>query len=781
MSETEVVLCRGWRGVSAFAAQSLGALRKRDPLALASAVVLVPTAAACHLVRRVLEDALLQKRSAAVLPRITTAAELVSALVDRTEGRIRLVDPLLREAVLDKAFEEARAEGAEPPFTVRSGLAAHVLKLYDDLLARSPESGLESFFASAFDELDAPDDEGARKLVAQTRFLELSLDHYRQALDSLGLVDPPQARALLVHESFPYRRVLVLGSDTLEPLDLELLARAPGIELVTLAVAESAAEIPESLARRVSSVRAFEADPSDPPRLLAPPSAEELAFVARDREEALCDVTRLLKLLEDDGRLPPLHRIAIVVPRPLPYLYLAKKVFSEAGIPFQLQDSFPLATEPYLAAVDVVLELVATHAHREAALALLRSPFFVFPGVSALEVAAFDDLTQRYREPGGVARWRSLHERLARPPAQPSLPGMGEGSSGRALASLTALVGASDALAVLGETSPTSTKIECLRGFLQTFGRPLSDVVPSSEEGSRLFRAKAAFDSILDRLSLAAERVGDPSLDLPGFRDKLRRAIEAHTFALRTGSEGVQIVDRRSAPFGGFDLVVLLGLNEGEWPARSDRNIFFPQWLLHDFGWPSDRELLVRERQRFTGLLGLSSKHVVLFRHQLEDETPTVASPFLDDAGGFFAERGRRPESVDARLREIVVSRGEALRHGLVAPPEGFGSRLPAGEVGGPLTVPEPASPTALELYLRCPFKYFSHYLLGLEEEEEVTETLTPLEHGRILHELLQEGFQEWDRGRESPRAIEPDNYEEALALFRRVALSENPARAPRD
>jgi ATP-dependent helicase/nuclease subunit B len=232
--------------------------------------------------------------------------------------------------------------------------------------------------------------------------------------------------------------------------------------------------------------------------------------------------------------------------------------------------------------------------------------------------------------------------------------------------------------------------------------------------------------------------------------------------------------------FGSFDLVVLVGLNEGEWPARSDRNIFFPHWLLRDFGWPSDRELLARERRRFTGLLGLSSKHVALFRHQLEDETPTVASPFLDDTRAYFAERGRAPEqetpeTIDARLHEIVVSRAEALRRGLVARPEGVVVRRRAGEVGGPLTVPEPLSPTALELYLRCPFKYFSQYLLGLEEEEEVDETLTPLEHGRILHELLKEGFDEWDRGREAPRPVEPESYEEALALFRRVGLSKIP------
>src|SRR3972149_1340265 len=124
---------------------------------------------------------------------------------------------------------------------------------------------------------------------------------------------------------------------------------------------------------------------SSPPTPRPPPPGRGagLASPARAREETFTDVARLLKTLEDDGRLPPLHRIGVVVPRPLPYLYLAKKVFAEAGVPFQLQDSFPLATEPYVAAVDLVLELVATGSHRDSALALLRSPFFARAGGAA--------------------------------------------------------------------------------------------------------------------------------------------------------------------------------------------------------------------------------------------------------------------------------------------------------------------------------------------------------------------------------------------------------------
>jgi CRISPR/Cas system-associated exonuclease Cas4 (RecB family) len=362
-----------------------------------------------------------------------------------------------------------------------------------------------------------------------------------------------------------------------------------------------------------------------------------------------------------------------------------------------------------------------------------------------------------------VDRFKALLSRLSRPPQQPSLPGIEPpDATSRAVPALAALVSASEQLGPLATVGPLTAKIDCLRRYLDDNGLALP------EDDARSKRAKAAFDSILVRLDEAARRTGDPPRDFASFREKLRRAVEQHTFASKSGETGVQIVDARSAPFGGFDLVVLVGLNEDEWPERSERNIFYPQWLLREFGFPSDRDLLAAERRRFLGLLDLPWKNVVLFRHQLEEEIPTVSSPFLEDARGFL-------EVVPApSLANVVVSRADALRRGLVSSESGA-ERRRAGLVDGPLAVAEPISPTAFELYLRCPFKYYSRYLLGLEEEDEVEETLTPLERGRILHEVLQEAFGEWDRGRSAPRAVDSESYDEALALFRRVALAKLP------
>ena len=84
-------------------------------------------------------------------------------------------------------------------------------------------------------------------------------------------------------------------------------------------------------------------------------------FEYRDREDELEGVARALKaaLTRTPARRST-HRHALVVARPLPYLYLARDVFGGAGIPFETLDTLPLAAEPYAAALDLVLEFVAS-------------------------------------------------------------------------------------------------------------------------------------------------------------------------------------------------------------------------------------------------------------------------------------------------------------------------------------------------------------------------------------------------------------------------------------
>ena len=62
-------------------------------------------------------------------------------------------------------------------------------------------------------------------------------------------------------------------------------------------------------------------------------------FTARDREEELTGFVRQLKARASSTHAsvhpPPLDRIGLVFQRPLPYLYLARQVFGDGGVPWQ--------------------------------------------------------------------------------------------------------------------------------------------------------------------------------------------------------------------------------------------------------------------------------------------------------------------------------------------------------------------------------------------------------------------------------------------------------------
>jgi len=123
----------------------------------------------------------------------------------------------------------------------------------------------------------------------------------------------------------------------------------------------------------------------------------------------------------------------------------------------------------------------------------------------------------------------------------------------------------------------------------------------------------------------------------------------------------------------------------------------------------------------------------------------------------------------------LVTSRNHALRSGLVQPDRSVPKRPTPGILKQRLPKPEPVSATAFELYLRCPFKYYAKYILHLDEEDEIHMGFSPLQRGRIVHEILKEGFQQWDATADVPQPYTEENYDQAVSLFRRIAKEKIP------
>jgi RecB family exonuclease len=772
--------------------------------------VLVPTRAAAEQLRRTVEDgAFSQQRTAVIWPVLVTRHDFYDELSGRLASPPRLLSPFEREVLLSAACRTVTASGLSLPYDVRPALVAEMLALYDQVrrLGRSIDDFERNFRAEL--EKEQESDRGAARLLQQTTFLAAAYREYEARVAGVRAQDEHALRELLLQNAArrPVRRVVVSVADRFAdpdgvwPADFDLLARLPGVEQIDVLCTEAilAAGFIERLYAAFPDLASGRVDGGKrPPPLLVVPAvaAHEVRDIVhetyRDREDELVAVAARLKHDRRAGLAAPLHRTALVVRRPLPYLYLARDVFADAGVPFEALDTLPLAAEPYAAALDLVLEAVAADFTRASLMALLRSPHFAFDGgglenrpppalaaLPAAVIAACDFALAEARYLGGLDRLGGLVGRWSAVGAPASRE---ERRQQTALPALAPLLDAVRALEPLCRTARLVDHISTLVDWLRRFERPPG---AAEETRSRRLRVQAAVVGALIALRSAYDR-HDPTAegDAALLSAAIRRWLGSQTFAARTGAPGLQIVDAQAARYGEFDDIQLVGLIEGEWPERTRRNVLYPSALLTlleplpAIADPTQRErdVLQSARAQFRDLLFSAAKRVRLSAFSLENDAVVEPSVLLDDVAAFglaaaqataassrvaYSEAlAREPRRYDV-LPEPAATWG-AMR--LTADPRAV-TRL-SGDAGA-WQLPR-VSISRLELFLNCPFKFFAAQVLKLEEQPEDEAIQTPLQRGRFLHDLWERFFDEWQR--RGHGRIAPDQLDEARRLFAEIS-----------
>ena len=217
-------------------------------------------------------------------------------------------------------------------------------------------------------------------------------------------------------------------------------------------------------------------------------------------------------------------RAAVVVQRPLPYLYLAASVCADRGVPLAVHDGLPLATAPFAAAVDLVLAGVREDFAREPLLALLRSPQLDLAGAEDPYGAAAEALDRELaarRFTGGAEALRELDRQWT---AEPPPAGTRAAAARPALA---AAVRAADELAPLGAPGPPADGLAVLLAFLERHAPPAELGAPAPPDGS----APQAREVILAGLAAlrdaaAALPDAEPDTDAAGLADLVRQWLE---------------------------------------------------------------------------------------------------------------------------------------------------------------------------------------------------------------------------------------------------------------
>jgi RecB family exonuclease len=663
---------------------------------------------------------------------------------------------------------------------LRPGLVAEIVRFYDAL--QRNQKSIDAFERLALGALEpgALDDRGAERLVRQTRFLVSAFRHFEQLVDATGRMDEHRLRRQLLATpaSDPWQHIVLAVGDVasdrhgLCAADWDLLSRLPGLERLDIVATDAAVagafhERIHQLLPGIEEVRLSIDDRGTPPALVAGPG-DGMIWRARDREEEVAGFARWVRRemrSNGAGGVSSLDRIALVVYRPLPYVYLARQVLRSARIPCQMFDALPLASEPYAAALDLVIACVTGDFGRVQLVALLRSPHFRFGSehapLSPREVSAFDrDLS----EAGYLGDLATLNRLIEGWRESPRLP--------KGLRAAEVIAEVVTELQPLRSAAPCGAHLGRLLAFLGRY-----EHIPHADDPlrPRHMRGRGAIVDTLTNLRDAHTQFDAVPVDFEVVAAVIRRWIEGHTFAPRTGEGGVHLVDAESARFGDFDAVQLAGLVDGEWPDTPRRNIFYPPALLRELGWPAESERLDGIRAAFGDLLRLPAARVVVSTFTLEDDAIVTASALVDavPAAG-LSILGDEVPSAPVRIFDDEALGLEPVELGTLDPAARAAADRRIGAVhdrrpGMTAGHDTPAySLSALERYQDCPFKFFAADVMKLEEPPEDQPTLSPRARGRFVHEVFQRFFDAWDaRGHGT---IDVDRIDEARALFEEVA-----------
>ncbi len=631
--------------------------------------VLVPTRGAAEELRRTLENLQLVDADAVLLPDLLTRADFYERLHASMASAPTLLTAPEREVLLRRAAREAVASGHAPPFGLRAGLILQMLAFYDELRRR--EQDLDDFHRLTTERLapSADTDRGAERLLRQTEFLAAAFAEFERLTHQTGAIDEHGLRTLLLDASAPpqraYEQVIVTVADQaadargLYASDFDLLTRLNGVTRIDVIATESllASGWHERIHDLLPGIEEdhFKGGPSASPVLVAPETTEpdQRWFVARDREEELSHFVRELKHRAASPhalvRPPSLDRCAVVFQRPLPYLYLAKQVFDDGGVPYQAADALPLSAEPSASALDLVLSFLLAEANRDSTVALLSSPHFRMvneAGDSSID--AMDELLRDVKFSGGFDRLASIASESSDEHGTTRQRKRRSALWKRAAPALASAHGVATALAPLREEAAASVQLAALLAFLHAHE---SLPEPAAAWTSRHMRARAAVLSAIAALRDAHARHDDQPLTIAELAGSLRRWIDAQTFAPRTGRTGVRLLDASSAPYADVDELRIVGLVESDWPEPARRSIFYPASILSQLGWPADAARTTAARARFHDLLILPAKRISTSTFTLEEDAIVAGSPFLEElesAGPL--DRASAPVSRRARL-----------------------------------------------------------------------------------------------------------------------------------
>ena len=485
--------------------------------------------------------------------------------------------------------------------------------------------------------------------------------------------------------------------------------------------------------------------------------------------------------LHDSGI--PLADISVAFPEVREEFGIIDEVFSDYGIPWNARTAPRLSRSPVIRFLTGIIGVVAGRYAREDVVRMVNSPYFR-PGGSPdgsrwLDPGETDLVSRHAMIEGDRKAWLENLDRLsatlsggnrrANHAVSPQMVDQVRRGMGFLLEQLRGLEG----------RRSVPDFVRAYRKFLEIRGLP--HILHAADRGIETEQAVVdTFLAKLDALSHAPWLSRDQKVTTDEFLRIVTTIADEPGERPGHGAGGVQILGIRECAHQHIPCLFICGLYEGAVPRLTTRLPFTNSLENARMGTRSLAEILHEQEYYFIAAL-LSAERIFLSAPRAEGDKSLLTSPFFEQV----RERCNPEEWTFSAGEEVSPSRsisairaGEHIAAGRVCqaaewtdPPQSFDSlverinmeryfrtgtpdspfdgilpedgQIPAllSEQFGPGRV---YSPTSLETYAQCPFRFFLRNVLHLEDLPEPEPNLSPADRGTAIHDILTTFYRQW-------------------------------------
>lgn len=532
-------------------------------------------------------------------------------------------------------------------------------------------------------------------------------------------------------------------------------------------------------------------------------SAEITVASCKDRMDEIREIAQKCRSLTDTGIYP--GDIAVVFPEVASSTPLVAEVFPDFGIEFSSSTGLQFAQSPLIQAAFSILAVPVFRYRRDDVVTLLSSPYFSYWCEKDGKPLSYDgsDIDLLSREAGvvdGKNNWNTrLSALVARIENEASTDEAGADNLRDRIAHIKNV---QDYLTGIFAELESIERAETIHEFVNVFRRladPFGLMRPLKEGNPDILRNEAEECMLLcrlfDDLEASARLIPSEKITPSGFYSLFSRMVKGRRKDPKTDAGAIQVMGIRELQHLSYPYVFIAGLVEGEMPKLASRLPFTNDREVSAMGTLSGRDILQSERYYFLSALISGEKNVYLSYPQSDGDKTLLSSGFVEDLNesGIAGEWGCGIFSHSKRSAEIetgkLISMGRPAeeerncaataarinienyhrRGGYDSPYDGLLTgneeiRALLAEKEGPERV---YSPTALENYASCPFRYLLKNVLYIGILPETELELSALERGSLIHEILFRFFSEMP---ENAGKIRKQDHERSLKQILEIA-----------